>query len=99
MMSPSSWYKTFMASYGVDVGSYKPTKAKPGPIPTLRGSRQGRAALALALLHQHLLLPAQGGDAARPACHPLGRRRLKQSLAALRPVQQVRHQGGVHLSS
>jgi hypothetical protein len=35
MMSPSSWYKTFMSSYGVDVGSYKPTKARPGPIPTL----------------------------------------------------------------
>jgi hypothetical protein len=33
MMSPSSWYKTFMSSYGVDVGSYKPTK---GPVRSLR---------------------------------------------------------------
>jgi hypothetical protein len=32
-MSPSSWYKTFMAGAGVDVGSYKPSRTKYTGLP------------------------------------------------------------------
>lgn len=41
-MSPSSWYKEFMAGYGVDVSSgYKPgPKPKPGPPMDLDNMRQ-----------------------------------------------------------
>ena len=38
-MSPSSWYKTFMAAAGVTVGSYKPEKSEPGPPMTLANMR------------------------------------------------------------
>lgn len=35
-MSPSSWFKDFMAAAGVDLGTGKPRhKAPPGPLPTL----------------------------------------------------------------
>ena len=38
-MSPSCWYKTFMAAAGVTVGSYKPDKSEPGPPMTLANMR------------------------------------------------------------
>lgn len=35
MPPPSGWYKEFMSGHGFDIGSYKPQKSKPGPLPTL----------------------------------------------------------------
>ena len=31
-MSPSSWYKDFMAGYGFEIGSYKPVKSRTRPM-------------------------------------------------------------------
>jgi hypothetical protein len=39
-MSPSSWFKTFMAATGVEVGGYKPGKSRPGPPMDLANMRQ-----------------------------------------------------------
>jgi hypothetical protein len=38
-VSPSSWYKTFMAATGVTVASYKADKSEPGPPMTLANMR------------------------------------------------------------
>jgi hypothetical protein len=40
-MSPSSWYKTFMAkTVGAEVGSYRPSGSKPGPPMDLTNMRE-----------------------------------------------------------
>ena len=39
MMSPSSWYKTFMAERGVDIGSRRSEKRAPGPPMDLANMR------------------------------------------------------------
>jgi hypothetical protein len=40
-LSPSSWYKTFMAASGVEVGSYKPSPTKyTGPPMDLANMRK-----------------------------------------------------------
>lgn len=52
---PSSWYKTFMAAAGVEVGSYKPGKSKSGPPMDLANMRSNgvRALSVQCLACQH----------------------------------------------
>jgi hypothetical protein len=59
MMSPSSWYKTFMGNYDVDVRSHKPSKSTPGPPMDLANMREnGVRALSVSCGHNISLMPA-----------------------------------------
>ena len=54
-MSPSSWYKAFMAAAGVEVGSYKPspTKYTGAPMDLANMRRNGVRALSVTCLDCH----------------------------------------------
>jgi hypothetical protein len=71
MPPPSTWYRDFMAAYGVNVGGGKPFKAPPGPPMTLANMRENgvRRLVAQCLApycHHSATIDADGYDGAIP---------------------------------